>query len=659
MPRPLVTGNGNLLVALDGDLFIRDLTYPFVGLLNHLSGHRVRLGVWVEGQFAWLSDPGWRKRLRYEPDTLVTRAECQHDDMAIGLIVSDCVEHRENILLRRFDITNRAAQPREARLFLSHDFHIAETDIGDTAFYNPFQDAVIHYKRDNYFLISGAAGEQGIYQYTTGIKGFGGAEGTWRDAEDGWLSMNPIEQGSVDSTVSFRIVVPPGETSTIRAWVCAGYSMAKITRLHTQVRQSGFDTLRQDTANYWRAWSHNETSEERLGALPAEVVELFRRSLLIIRTQVDNRGAILAANDSDIMETARAHYAYMWPRDGALVVSALDQLGYQDITRRFFTFCGDILPKDRPALMHKYSADGSWGATWHPWIVGDQKEVPFQQDSTALVLWALWRHYRQYRDLEFVEELYAELVIPATDFILLFRDAQTNLPSPSYDLWEERRGVHAYTCGALFGALQASASLARVFHDAQRADNYTQAAEQLREGVKTHLWDESAGRYARRLIVRPDGSFERDLTVDSALYGLFAFGMFPADDPRLEKTLRQTLTRLWVQTDVGGMARYENDYYFRRSDDIARIPGNPWIICTLWAAQFSIARAAEPHDLETALGLLLWAAKHAAESGVLSEQIHPLTGEPLSVSPLTWSHAEFVATTLLYLDRLAAFPQTA
>ena len=642
-----------MLVAMDKDLSIRDFTYPYVGLLNHLSGHRIRIGVWVDHRFAWLEDPHWRKSLRYEPDTLLTRAECVHPDLALELTLSDCVSHRENILLRRFHITNRAAEAREVRLFQSHNFHIAETDIGDTAFYNPYVDAILHYKRDNYFLISGTTSKEGLFQYTTGIKAFGGAEGTWRDAEDGWLSMNPVEQGSVDSTVSFRAVVPPGGTDTIYLWVCVGPNLAEVTRLHHQLILTGFEEMRQNTADYWVAWSRNEAEAERLGRLPAPVAEIFRRSLLLIRTQVDNRGAILAANDSDIMETARAHYSYMWPRDGALVAAVLDRLGYQEITRRFFLFCRNVLPKDRPALMHKYSADGSWGATWHPWRIGDQNEVPFQQDSTALVLWALWRHYDRHRDLEFIEPLYYDLVLPASDFIVQYRDPRNNLPLPSYDLWEERRGVHAYTCGTVYGALQAAARFAQVFSH-EHGERYLEAAEQIKAAVLAHLWDEQAGRFARRLIVHPDGTLERDMTIDSALHALYAFGMFPVADPPIASTMQQTLARLQVQTSVGGYARYENDYYFRRSDDIARVPGSPWIICTLWAAQYYIARAADRADMETALKLLEWAARHAAESGVLSEQIHPLTGEPLSVSPLTWSHAEFVTTTLHYLDRLDA-----
>jgi GH15 family glucan-1,4-alpha-glucosidase len=655
MPRPLIIGNGSLLVAMDSDLFIRDFTFPRVGLLNHLSGNKIRMGVWVDGRFAWLNDSGWRKSLRYEPNTLVTRAACEHDGLGVSLMVSDCVTHHADILLRRVDVTNHRrgenAESRDIRLFFSHDFHIAETDIGDTVFYHPACDALIHYKRDTYFLLGGAAGGTGLFQYTTGIKGFGGAEGTWRDAEDGWLSLNPVEQGSVDSTHSLRAFAQAGETVAFRAWTCVAHTLGGVTHLHNQVQQVGFDVMRGSTAHFWEAWSRPAHSPERLNRLPAPVADLFRRSLLIMRTQIDNGGAILAANDSDIMETARAHYSYMWPRDGALVAAALDDLGYQELTRRFFLFCRGVLPPDRAALMHKYSADGSWGATWHPWIVNGFPEVPFQQDSTALVLWSLWRHYARYGDLEFLDNLYAAFVVPCGDFLVTYRDEKTGLPLPSYDLWEERRGIHAFTCGTTYGALRACACIARVFAHEERAQTYDRTAEQLQKGIHAHLWDENARRFVRRVTFSPDGHTEHDLTIDSAVYGLWAFGAVAPDDPRMTSTMQITHDRLGVQTSVGGQARYENDYYFRRSDDIGRIPGNPWIICTLWRAQYLIASAKSLADLEPALQILQWAVTHAAESGVLPEQLDPFSAEPLSVSPLTWSHAEFVATVLLYLER--------
>jgi hypothetical protein len=37
----------------------------------------------------------------------------------------------------------------------------------------------------------------------------------------------------------------------------------------------------------------------------------------------------------------------------------------------------------------------------------------------------------------------------------------------------------------------------------------------------------------------------------------------------------------------------------------------------------------------------------------MAEQVDPYSGRPVSVSPLTWSHAAYVTTVLEYLDRLS------
>ncbi len=71
-----------------------------------------------------------------------------------------------------------------------------------------------------------------------------------------------------------------------------------------------------------------------------------------------------------------------------------------------------------------------------------------------------------------------------------------------------------------------------------------------------------------------------------------------------------------------------------------RHPGNPWIITTLWLAQHEALSGRS----ERARELLRWALDRAHSSGLLPEQIHPENGEALSVSPLTWSHAEVLKT---------------
>ena len=113
--------------------------------------------------------------------------------------------------------------------------------------------------------------------------------------------------------------------------------------------------------------------------------------------------------------------------------------------------------------------------------------------------------------------------------------------------------------------------------------------------------------------------------------------------------IRDNLT---VKTPIGGIARYKNDYLHRVSDDFANVPGNPWFICTLWMAQYLIAKSMTITELNEALPLLEWVTKHALESGVLPEQLHPNTGNPLSISPLSWSHGEFILTVHKFLEKL-------
>ena len=107
-----------------------------------------------------------------------------------------------------------------------------------------------------------------------------------------------------------------------------------------------------------------------------------------------------------------------------------------------------------------------------------------------------------------------------------------------------------------------------------------------------------------------------------------------------------------MHTDVGGLARYENDYYQQvERQDTKRVPGNPWFVCTMWLARYQLQRAKTLEDLAPGLKLLEWAAQRALPSGTMAEQLHPYTGEPLSVAPLTWSHAEYVRAVREYIDR--------
>jgi GH15 family glucan-1,4-alpha-glucosidase len=138
------------------------------------------------------------------------------------------------------------------------------------------------------------------------------------------------------------------------------------------------------------------------------------------------------------------------------------------------------------------------------------------------------------------------------------------------------------------------------------------------------------------------------------MIGLMLFGMFSAHDPRIAATVRAIEDTLVVRTDIGGVARYENDYYYQMSHDLSRVAGNPWFICTLWLADYYISAARSVEELQKAAQYIEWVVDHALPSGVLAEQVHPCTGSPLSVSPLTWSHAGFIMTIQAYVANWTA-----
>ena len=356
MPRDLPLSNGTLLVAFGRDYLIRDIYYPHVGKENHATGHPFRFGVWTAGGFSWIG-PDWQLDQRYSVDSMVTEVRARHETLGVELLCHDAVDFYENVLVRHIQVTNLQDRAREIRLFFHHDFHIRGNEVGDTAFYSPETEALIHYKDDRYFLMNCAVGgDIGVRRYACGTKEVAGAEGTWRDAEDGELQGNPIAQGSVDSTLGLSLALPARGSAEAEYWMAAGREFREVATIDKVVRDKSPGELLRRTRNYWRLWVRKD--QRGLDALPELVAHRYSQSLLIIRSQIDHDGAITAANDSDIIQFARDTYSYMWPRDGALVAAALMRAGHVGAPEKFLEFCSRVI-SPLGYVRHKYNPDGT------------------------------------------------------------------------------------------------------------------------------------------------------------------------------------------------------------------------------------------------------------------------------------------------------------
>jgi len=648
MARALTLGNGTILVCLDDFGFVRDFYFPYVGLENHVAGQKHRIGVSVDGTFTWLDDGHWKITIGYKPETMVGYLVCKNEGLALSLVMEDVVYNETNVFLRQVDVYNHMDRERTIRVFFQQIFHIQESSKRNTVFYDPTHHTLVHYKGRRMFVINGVTEVgQGFDQYTMGAYQFEGKEGSFRDAEDGELSPNAVEHGSVDSVIRFSVTVAPNQKARIFYWISVAKTLDEVFALDQMVRTKTPEAMLHSTESYWTAWLH--TKRDVAEALPDHLKKLFDTSLLILRCHMDNNGGIIASADSEMIEFGKDDYAYMWPRDAGFIVNTMVQAGYDEVVKPYFRFCKDVLHTDG-YMHHRFRPDQSLGSTWHSttaqkeWLKDRKLQLPIQEDESASVIWALWKYYEKSNDLEFIEELYKPLIEKIANFMVDYRDAATLLPLPSYDLWEERMGVSTYTCASVYGGLMAAARFAELLSKRNQMRRYKKAAKEIKEAAANHLFSEKLQCFVRYAHLE-NGKVEQVEVVDSSsLFGLWYFEMLEVNDPLFQKSLRALELRLHNPTPLGGYIRYERDAYFRRGEI-----SNPWIITTLWEAQRRLVQPdASVETLDYALKVFEWVYERRHLSGILPEQFDPDTGESLSATPLVWSHAVFVETVLKY-----------
>jgi glucoamylase len=651
MPKDIPISNGSFLLNFDSDYQIRDIYFPFIGQENHSSGNPFSFGVWVDGQHSWMGAE-WEKVLRYQDNSLVTDVLLKNKTLNLELRCSDVVDLDLNVYVKKIEVINLENKARQVRLFFSHDFNLYGNDIGGTAYFDPRSCSIVHYKMHRYFLMSCWAHNQwGVKHFSCGRRDALGSSEIVKQIERGELSGKASAWGTPHSTVGIWLELPAGGKTTAYYWIAAGMNYLEVAKLNLEVHHETPEELINRSSKYWKTWVRSGPISPQ--DLPKSLSDVFNRSLLILRTQIDNRGAIIAANDSDIVRFGKDTYSYMWGRDGAFVAAALAKAGYSHICMKYFDFCARIL-SDEGYLFQHYNPDGSLASNWHSWLVDGKEVLPIQEDSTALTLWALWIHYQSLKDLEFIRPLYSSLIKKAADFLVRYRDLQTLMPLPSYDLWEERYALHTYTVASVIAGLRAAVNFANLFEDSSLADKYAAVADAMTAGMNQYLYHEDLNRFARSGSRSATG-YQLNEVIDISLLSLVTLGVLDAKDPRMIATAKAVREQLWIKTTIGGCARYQGDIYQRAEDSPKDIPGNPWFIATLWLAEYLIDLAENQGELQEALPYLEWCKTNALPSGVLAEQVHPVNGSPLCVSPLTWSHSAFVWTALKYAEKIKSF----
>lgn len=639
MGRPVMLGNGSLTVGLNEDGLVHDFYYPYVGLDNLTTARSLphKIGVWVDGNFSWVDDATWETKVDFSSDALVTNITMEHSQLQLRLELTDFVDHEFNAFCRQVTVHNLKNTDRSVRLFFHQVFEISRAGRGDTALYVPDGNYLLDYKgRCSLLVYAQGADGTGLDQFAVGNYGIENKAGTWRDAEDGELSGNAVEHGGVDSVLRCSVSLSGNSSEVVDYWIVAADAQYSAEKIHKQLLSSGVYGRLEQTKLYWAEWLG--TAKAHITDMPADQQTAVKKSLMVIKAHTDKRGGIIASCDSSIYNYGKDYYSYVWPRDGAYAIWPLIRLGYTDEPKKFFSFCRDITHPDG-YLMHKYQPDRAIGSTWHPLLHNRRSELAIQEDETAIVVYMLGEYYETTKDKEFIESMYTTFIQPAANFMADFRDDATKLPHASYDLWEEKFTTSTYTVAITYRALLAAADFADLFEFPDDAVLWRGVAEEIAASCHV-LFDEERGAFRKGFLLQPDGSLQFDNTLDvSSAYGALMFATEAFGATAIRSTFKVVEAELLNNSPSGGTPRYEHDTYF--ACDPPHL-GNPWFVTTLWMAQYYLQLARNP-DAAT---LVEWTLAHALPSGVLSEQVNPTDGSPLSVTPLVWSHAELINTLL-------------
>jgi len=638
MGRPVVLGNGRMLVGLNESGLVHDFYFPYVGLDNLTNARSLehKIGVWVDGIFSWVDDNTWNISTDFEQNALISRISMHSERLSLTLDFVDFVDYELTAFVRHIEITNHASSSRDVRLFMHQVFEISHDGRADTAIYVPEHGYILNYKGRRCLIISGKSeNAQCFDQFAVGNYGVEGKSGTYMDATDGNLSGNLVEHGGVDSVIRFSETVNANSKASVDYWIVADTSQSSAREAHLTLKRESIKHRLDATHAYFQQWL--SPAKPTIDKLPDKYKSTVSKSLLVIKAHCDIRGSVLASGDSSIFNYGRDYYCYCWPRDASYALWPLIRLGIYDEAKRFFKFAKDVLHKDG-YLLHKYQPDRAIGSTWHPRMHRRKIELPIQEDETAGVLFMMNEYYEASGDNEFLYEYYEDFIKPTADFISSFVDEQTNLPHASYDLWEEKFLTSTYTVSITIAALRSASKMAEAIGKADDTQTWNKIANDFSASLDALYHPD--GYFRKGFELNENGDLEYDDAVDiSSLYGPFMYAKLDGNDSRLKNTGSKVEESLLRKSPAGGVIRYENDNYFRTDD---KYPGNPWIVCTMWLAQYYIYQGQN----DQALVLIDWVISKQTNSGVLGEQFDATTGQPLGVTPLIWSHAELVSSIL-------------
>ena len=559
----------------------------------------------------------------YEEDTNILKTEIFNTYFKLKVIQTDFVCIKENVIVKKYKFINENIIDLKLK-FLAHS-KLISTDNNQVSGYCK-ENFLFQYMHD-YSIITFSKNKISNSQINN----------TEANIEEGKIYDKDYVGMSSDSSISYELgTLKPNQEITFELYMYIDDNktgLDGIEKTIDRLTKIDYNDEYDQTKKYWKKYvkAHDKINFNLPESIRVnKIKQIYRRTILLYPLLTNSEtGGISAAIEIDEKLTKCGRYTYCWPRDAVFITKAMDILGMQKETEKFYKgFCKNTQSKNG-MWEQRFFTDGRLAPCWG-----------YQIDETASVIYGVYEHYLLYPDLKFLKDN-LKMCEKSTIFLQKYiKDVinKENKMHVSYDLWEMNEGIHLYSLSSIFSAFDGMIKIYEELKEEFTKNRVKQEiVEKQKEELKNNLveirkfvlenfYDENKKSFVRNLS---------DKKLDISMIGAITpFKLFSPKEKKIENTIEKM--NLTLRTYTGGYIRFEEDHY---------MGGNPWVIATLWMANYYI----ETREFKKARECFDFVLKTSSYNGLLSEQINNETMSPAWIIGLGWSHAMFI----IVLEKLA------
>ncbi len=378
------------------------------------------------------------------------------------------------------------------------------------------------------------------------------------------------------------------------------------------------------TEAYWRNWAGRFT-------FPTRWRGPVLRSLITLKALIHRpTGGLIAAPTTSLPEviggSANWDYRFCWLRDATFTVGALLNAGYHDeaVAWRDWMLRAIAGSPDRLRIMYRVDG-GRHIPEWElPWLPGYEGSRPVRVGNAAAAQRQVDVHGELIEAMHLMDR--AGLKRPAQGTALeqaLIEQLETKWHDPGHGLWEDRGEPEQH----VYSKVMAWAGIDRFLRNGP-VDLNPEIRQRL-TGVRQQIHDEVCDKgYSSRRghFVQRYGTEE----LDASLLLLAPSGFLPANDPRIENTIKAIRRELMIE-----------GFVLRKPRSQAPHEG-AFLACTCWLADCLSMQGRNDEAGE----LLEHVLAVRNDLGLLSEQYDPDRRRLCGNFPQALSHLALVNTAL-------------